>query len=117
MSNTEAYEGVRALLAESRDFTSGFGSVSIPFGFLRALTEQGTHVPDDVSLTGFDDIEFCQYTTPPLTTMRQDRVAIGRGAVQRLVAMLEGTEEASPLIVPTQLVVRKSTGPAPEEVH
>ncbi len=45
--------------------------------------------------------------------MRQDRDAIGRGAVQRLVAMVEGTEEASPLIVPTQLVVRKSTGPAP----
>ena len=117
MSNTEAYEAVRALLTGSRDFTCDIGSASMPFGCLRALSEQGLRVPDDVSLTGFDDIEFCQYTTPPLTTMRQDRVAIGRGAVQRLVAMVEGTEEASPLIVPTQLVVRKSTGPAPKEVH
>jgi LacI family transcriptional regulator len=117
MSNTEAYEAVRALLAGSRDFTRDFGSVSMPFGCLRALTEQGTHVPNDRSMIGFDDIEFVQYTTPPLTTMRQDRDAIGRGALQQLVAMVEGTEEATPLIVPTQLVVRKSTGPAPEEVR
>jgi len=114
----EAYEAARALLAERRDFTAIVaGSDFMAIGILRALSEEGLRVPDDVSLIGFDDIEFCQYTTPPLTTMRQDRVAIGRGAVQRLVAMVEGTEEASPLIIPTQLVVRKSTGPAPEEVH
>jgi LacI family transcriptional regulator/LacI family purine nucleotide synthesis repressor len=86
-------------------------------GILRALTEQGLRVPDDVSLTGFDDIDVCQYTTPPLTTIRQDRVALGRGAVQRLVAMIEGTEEATPLMIPTELIVRKSTGPAPKELH
>jgi len=114
----EAYEAARVLLAERRDFTAIVaGSDFMAIGILRALTEQGLRVPDDVSLIGFDDIEFCQYTTPPLTTVRQDRVAMGRGAVQRLIAMVEDTEETSPLIVPTQLVVRKSTGPAPEEVH
>jgi DNA-binding LacI/PurR family transcriptional regulator len=114
----EAYEAARALLAERRDFTAIVaGSDFMAIGILRALSEEGLRVPDDVSLIGFDDIEFCQYTTPPLTTIRQDRVAIGRGAVQRLVAMVEGAEEASPLIVPTQLVVRNSTGPAPKEVH
>ena len=86
-------------------------------GILRALNEHGLRVPADISLIGFDDIEFCQYTNPLLTTIRQDRAAMGRGAVQRLVAMIEGAEEASPLIVPTQLVVRQSTGPAPKEVQ
>jgi LacI family transcriptional regulator len=114
----EAYEAARVLLAERRDFTAIVaGSDFMAIGILRALTEQGLRVPDDVSLIGFDDIEFCHYTTPPLTTVRQDRVAMGRGAVQRLVAMIEGTEETSPLILPTRLVVRKSTGPAPREVY
>ena len=114
----EAYEAAKVLLGERRDFTAIVaGSDFMAIGILRALTEYGLRVPDDVSLTGFDDIEFGQYTTPPLTTMHQDRVSIGRGAVQRLVAMVEGTEEASPLIVPTQLVVRKSTGPASRDMH
>jgi LacI family transcriptional regulator len=114
----EAYEGAMALLAERRDFTAIVaGSDFMAIGILRALTEQGLRVPDDVSLIGFDDIDFCQYTNPQLTTVRQDRIAMGRGAVQRLIDLIEGTGEVSPLILPTQLVVRKSTGPVPEEVH
>ena len=64
--------------------------------------------PDAAS---FDGIEFSEYTLPPLTTMWQDREAIGRGAVQLLVSMIEGTEQEPPppLIVPTRLIVRKST--------
>jgi LacI family transcriptional regulator len=114
----QAYEAACILLAERRDFTAIVaGSDFMAMGIMRALTEHGLRVPDDVSLIGFDDIDLCQYTAPPLTTVRQDRVAMSRGAVQRLVAMIEGTEEAAPLIIPTQLVVRKSTGPAPKELH
>jgi DNA-binding LacI/PurR family transcriptional regulator len=112
----EAYESAKLLLADRRDFTAVVaGSDFMAIGILRALTEQGLSVPNDVSLVGFDDIDLCQYTNPPLTTMRQDRVAMGRGAVQRLITMIEGKEEVSPLILPTQLVVRKSTGPVPRE--
>jgi LacI family transcriptional regulator len=114
----EAYEAARVLLAERRDFTAIVaGSDFMAIGILRALTEHGLRVPDDVSLVGFDDIELCRYIAPPLTTVRQDRVAMGCGAVERLIAMVEGTEEASPLILPTQLVVRKSTGPVPKDLH
>jgi LacI family transcriptional regulator len=114
----EAYEAACLLLAERRDFTAIVaGSDFMAIGIMRALAEHGLRVPEDISLTGFDDIDLCQYTAPPLTTIRQDRVAMGRGAVRRLVAMIEGTEEATPLIIPTQLVVRKSTGPAPKELH
>jgi LacI family transcriptional regulator len=109
----EAYEAAKALLAERRDFTAIVaGSDFMAIGILRALTEQGLRVPEDVSLVGFDDIDFCQYTVPQLTTMRQDRVAMARGAVQRLVALIEGAEEVSPVVVPTQLIVRESTGVA-----
>ena len=114
----EAYEAAKVLLAERRDFTAIVaGSDFMAIGILRALAEHGLRVPDDVSLVGVDDIDLCQYTIPPLTTVRQDRVAMGRGAVQRLIALIEGTGETSPLILPTELIVRKSTGPAPEELH
>lgn len=82
-------------------------------GILRALHEAGLRVPEDVSLTGFDDVVLSQYTTPPLTTIRQDKEALGSGAVQRLIALIEEEGNISPLIVPSQLVVRASTGPAP----
>jgi DNA-binding LacI/PurR family transcriptional regulator len=112
----EAYETAKILLAERHDFTAIVaGSDIMAIGILRALTEEGLRVPDDVSLVGFDDVELAQYTNPPLTTIRQDRVAMGRGAVQRLIDLIEGTGEVSPLIIPTQLVVRKSTGPVPRE--
>ncbi len=114
----EAYEAARLLLAEGRDFTAIVaGSDIMAIGILRALTEQGLRVPDDVSLIGFDDIDLCQYTCPPLTTVRQDSAAMGRGAVQRLIAMIEGSGETAPLILPTQLVVRKSTGPVIKSAH
>jgi DNA-binding LacI/PurR family transcriptional regulator len=114
----EAYEAAKTLLAERRDFTAIVaGSDFMAIGILRALTEHGLRVPDDVSLVGFDDVEFSQYTTPPLTTVRQDPVAMGSGAVRRLIEIIEGTGEVSPLILPTQLIVRKSTGPVPEELH
>ena len=108
----QAYEATKVLLSERRDFTAIVASSDfMAIGILRALTEQGLRVPEDISLIGFDDIEFCEYTTPPLTTIRQDRIAMGREAVQRLVALIEGTQEATPIIIPTQLIVRKSTGP------
>jgi DNA-binding LacI/PurR family transcriptional regulator len=111
-----AYDAAQLLLAERRDFTAIVaGSDLMAVGILRALYEHGLRVPDDLSVTGFDDVDLCRYTYPPLTTVRQDRQAMGEGAVQRLLSMIddEGEErEPSPLIVPTSLVVRRSTGPA-----
>jgi LacI family transcriptional regulator len=112
----EAYKTTSRLLKERRDFTAIVaGSDIMAIGALRAIHECGLRVPEDLSLAGFDNIEFGGYTVPSLTTSRQDYEAIGRGAVQRLLAIIEGKAEhpPSPLIVPTQLVVRQSTGPAP----
>ncbi|HTK05760.1 MAG TPA: LacI family DNA-binding transcriptional regulator [Ktedonobacteraceae bacterium] len=115
----EAYKTASMLLDERRDFTAIVaGSDVMAMGALRAIHEHGLRVPEDVSLTGFDDIELGHYTVPALTTSRQDHDMIGRGAVQRLIAIIEGKAEnpPSPLIVPTQLVVRQSTGPAPSSL-
>ncbi len=112
----DAYKAASQLLDERHDFTAIIAASDVmAIGVLRALNEHGLHVPDDISLASFDGIDFGEYIVPPLTTMWQDREAIGRGAVQLLIAMIEGAgqEPPPPLIVPTRLVVRKSTKFAP----
>ncbi|GHO46667.1 LacI family DNA-binding transcriptional regulator [Ktedonospora formicarum] len=113
--NTEqAYEAACQLLNERRDFTAIVaGSDLMAMGILRALREQGLCVPKDVSLTGFDDVGLARYTEPGLTTVRQDKEAMGRQAIQLLLRMIEGEEYIPPVTLPTRLVVRQSTGPAP----
>ena len=108
----DGYEETKKLLAERRDFTAIVAcSDFVAIGVLRALNEHNVRVPEDVSLIGFDDVEFSKFTNPPLTTMKQERGAMGRGAVQRLIDLIEG-REVSPLTLPTRLVIRQSTGPA-----
>lgn len=107
----EAYQAAYVLLGQQQDFTAIVaGSDLMAIGILRALHEYNLRIPQDISLTGFDDVVLSQYTTPPLTTVRQDRETMGREAIQRLVALIEG-EKTTSLVVPTQLVVRQSTGP------
>ena len=110
----ESYKAASQLLDERQDFTALVAASDVmAIGALRALNEHGLRVPEDISLASFDGIELSEYTLPPLTTMWQDREAIGRGAVRLLVSMIEGNEQEqmspSPLIVPTRLVVRGST--------
>ncbi|GCE08578.1 LacI family DNA-binding transcriptional regulator [Dictyobacter aurantiacus] len=118
----EAYQATLLLLQERRprDFTAiVVGSDLMAIGVLRALHQHGLHVPGDVSVVGFDDVDLCRYTEPPLTTIRQDRSAMVQGAVQRLIRMIESDGEydesmLAPIIIPTRLITRASTGPVPE---
>lgn len=58
-------------------------------GCVRALKEKGVRIPQDVSIIGMDDLEICQVSSPPLSTIRVYREDISRIAVQRLVAMMD----------------------------
>ncbi|GAA4434889.1 LacI family DNA-binding transcriptional regulator [Phytohabitans houttuyneae] len=77
-------------------------------GALRTLREAGRRVPDDVAVIGFDDAEFASYTDPPLTTVRQPIIEIGREMVRLLLRLAEGEPVENALILPTHLVVRDS---------
>jgi DNA-binding LacI/PurR family transcriptional regulator len=78
-------------------------------GLLRAFTELGVDVPGRVSVVGFDDIPEAEYFSPPLTTVRQDFAAVGRGSIEQLLRRIEGVETLPPLVVPPELIVRRST--------
>jgi DNA-binding LacI/PurR family transcriptional regulator len=85
------------------------GNDQMALGVLRALSEHGRRVPDDVSVVGFDDLPESGFFTPPLTTVRQDFATLGARCLQLLVAAMRGIElETAP--IPPRLVVRASTG-------
>ncbi|GAA4873850.1 LacI family DNA-binding transcriptional regulator [Saccharopolyspora cebuensis] len=79
-------------------------------GLLRALSEAGRRVPDDVRVVGFDDVPEAAYYSPPLTTVRQDFLALGRLTFGRLLRCIEGDDPPGRSIVPPELIVRESTG-------
>jgi LacI family transcriptional regulator len=85
---------------------------AIAVGALRAAYERGLHVPDDVSVVGFDDVKYASMVTPALTTVRQPLTEMGRTAVSLLLRLLEHERLETPHIeLATRLVVRESTGP------
>ena len=72
--------------------------------------ELGLHVPEDISIVGFDDIPLCRYTLPPLTTIRQDRENLGRSALYALINQINNIYVSS-LLLHAQLIERSSCGP------
>jgi len=83
----EAHELTSAVLAEKAGFTAAFCMNDfIAVGVLEAVTEAGLRVPEDFAIVGFDDLPCALMTNPPLSTMRVDRVALGREAVSLIVA-------------------------------
>ncbi|GAA4193706.1 LacI family DNA-binding transcriptional regulator [Microbacterium oryzae] len=85
------------------------GNDQMALGVVHGLADRGVRVPEDVSVTGFDDIPEAAHSLPPLTTAHQDFAEIGRRAVARLVARLDGASAPPLEAVAPRLVVRRST--------
>lgn len=84
-------------------------------GALRWLKSTGRSVPQDVSVVGFDDIEFASFCDPPLTTIEQPTREIGNKAMSVLFEMLSGGKPEPALhTLPTKLIVRESAAPPPK---
>jgi len=84
----------------------------VAVGALRAAALRGLRVPDDLSITGFDDLDVSHVTQPQLTTMRQPLEEMGRMAVTLLQRLLDGQEVTSLHVeLATRLLVRDSTAP------
>jgi len=98
-------------LMDGVDFDAVFcGDDDAAIGVLSALQRAGRLVPDDVAVVGFDDVPVARFLSPPLTTVRAPTEQVGRDAVNQLVRLIRG-EQAEPLILlPTELVIRKSCG-------
>lgn len=103
---------VRQLLDEGHQFDAVFAHNDLSaVGVMQALRERGKRVPDDVAVVGFDDIPLAADADPSLTTVHQPMREMGETAARLLLSMLQGgPPPVTPVIRPTTLVVRDSTG-------
>jgi DNA-binding LacI/PurR family transcriptional regulator len=110
-SASSGYDAIQSLLKQGAQFTAVFAQNDrMAAGAARALREAGLQVPEDISLIGFDDMPLASYFHPPLTTMRQDMLLIGREAVQVLIRLLEKKPVTQyHKLISAELVPREST--------
>ncbi|MGY4617706.1 LacI family transcriptional regulator [Bradyrhizobium sp. USDA 4472] len=109
-SGIQALQEIRDLFPETTAIICS--SDILAFGVLHACRLARIDVPSDMSVTGFDDLDFAQYLWPPLTTVAIRSEEMGRIAAERIVAILDGDTVQSECLA-TQLIVRSSTGRAP----
>ncbi len=81
----------------------------IAHGVLNELSKLDLRVPQDISVIGFDDMPLAKYTNPPLTTVRQDRLSVGKSACIAMEQIMDGIS-ISRLLLSPELIVRESTG-------
>jgi len=110
-----SFEGGQAVAAELLDSGATAlvcGSDVLALGAIRAARRKGLSVPEQVSVVGYDDSAFMNYTDPPLTTLRQPIEAMSRAAVTLLVNQISGNNPTpKELLHEPELVVRGSTAP------
>ncbi len=83
-------------------------------GVLKTVRAAGLRVPEDLSIIGFDAIEYAEYCEPALTTVYQPRREIGSRAAEMLVeAMTDTSTEPVAVTLEARLLIRQSTGPVP----
>jgi LacI family transcriptional regulator len=114
---TEAggYEAMGTLMAAANGPTAVFAANDLSaIGAMSAASAAGRRLPGDLSIVGFDDVRLSQYTSPPLTTIRQPAVAIARHATDLLLGMVGGRRPRK-LHHPfaPELIVRGSTSSPP----
>jgi LacI family transcriptional regulator len=110
-SEPSGYEAMHRLMALDNPPTAVFASNDeMALGAMRAAWELGLRIPEDVSLVGFDDVQMAKFAAPPLTTVRQPMAEMGRRAVEMLLLQMKGDDlPQSRIVLPTELIVRKST--------
>lgn len=107
------YPVVQKLLSRTTDFTALFAYNDLSaIGAIRAIREKGLHVPEDISVIGFDDINSAAFQNPSLTTVRQPLGTMAAKAVRILVQRLNGGEDPKEVSVAPEFVARESTGAA-----
>lgn len=85
----------------------------LALGVIDRLIQCGIRVPTDISVGGIDNVTASTYVRPHLTTVDASRVRMGRAAVDLLMGALHSGQAPVPQILPTELIVRDSTGVAP----
>lgn len=110
------YECMKSLLRSGENFTAAFvASDNVAIGAKAAIREAGMRIPDDISLIGFDDIPWAQYSDPPLTTIKLPAEAVAQSACTLLLELIQDGNQIKQqkINLDTELIIRKSCKPLP----
>src|SRR5467141_2111584 len=103
---------VESLLAAGRKLPRAIlcANDQTALGVIHALAQRGIRVPQDVAITGFDDVPVARHLHPPLTTVRQPMHELGAKAFEVLYARINAGGGQRDVVLPVQFVVRESCG-------
>jgi LacI family transcriptional regulator len=105
------YECMKSLLHSGESFTAAFiASDNVAIGAKSALRDANLRVPDDISLVGFDDIPWAQYSDPPLTTVQLPAESLAESACTLLLDLIKDRDNNNQhqIMLDTELIIRKS---------
>ncbi|WP_297422257.1 LacI family DNA-binding transcriptional regulator [Clostridium sp.] len=109
------YENMKKLLKLEDKPTAVFcANDDIGVGAMKAVFEEGLSVPEDISIIGFDDSNFCNYVTPPLTSVRKDSLSMSQYGGINLLNLIKNKEVPKEKVyIQSKLVIRKSVKKLP----
>ena len=81
----------------------------IALGFMKEAQTLGFKLPADISVAGFDNIQYGQYTSPALTTVDLQSERMGEEAMEKLLAAIDGKPASDTITIDPQLILRAST--------
>jgi DNA-binding LacI/PurR family transcriptional regulator len=108
------YECMKSILQSGEKFSAVFvASDNVAIGAKSALREAQLHIPDDISIMGFDDIPWAKYSDPPLTTVQLPAESIAQSACTLLLNLINDgdMDKQHQIILDTELIIRKSCRP------
>ena len=110
LSFDEGYKGTVKLLS-LKDPPNAILAMndSMTFGAMKAIKEQGLHIPEDISLIGYTDEEHSNYVEPTLTAVTHQTYQIGKESCLLLIDQINGSKIVKQKIIPAKLVIRNST--------
>ena len=85
------------------------GNDLMALGIIKALKEFSYRIPEDVQIIGFDNVTFSQFCSPPLSTILQPTVEMGRKAVEMLIKMIGGEQIRKDIRLQSKLILRETT--------
>jgi DNA-binding LacI/PurR family transcriptional regulator len=109
VTRAEGYRAAKAIMAEHKPTAIVTMSDILAFGAVDALHDLGVRIPEDVSVTGFDDLAESAWLRPRLTTVRQAIVTKGRTAADFLISAIRGEDQHPHQLLTTSLIIREST--------
>jgi len=103
------YDSMKKLLGKQLGLTAVFAVNDLmAIGAIKAITDSGLCVPDDISVVGFDGLDYGQYYSPGLTTIKQPISNFGKNTAQIICDLIDGKSEQSHIVLDTELIVRES---------